>query len=64
MMRRLLSSSKYIMILPALSNVLVALVLMIYCTIQTLAAFINLLQRSFSGGLSKTVVFDAAISFL
>lgn len=64
MMRRLLSSSKYIMILPALSNVIAALVLMIYSTIQTLIAVVNLLQISVTGKLSKDVIFDAAISFL
>ncbi|PIG93996.1 YqhA family protein [Gloeocapsopsis sp. IPPAS B-1203] len=64
MMRRLLSSSKYIMILPALSNVMAALVLMIYSTIQTCIAVVNLLKISFSGSLSKDVIFDAAISFL
>jgi len=64
MMRRLLSSSKYIMILPALSNVMAALVLMIYSTIQTCIAVVNLLKISFSGRLSKDVIFDAAISFL
>ncbi|PPS43603.1 hypothetical protein B1A85_12210 [Chroococcidiopsis sp. TS-821] len=63
-MRRLLSSSKYIMILPALSNVMAVLVLMIYSTIQTFVAVIGLLQRSFTDGLSKSVVFDAAINFL
>ncbi|MUL35405.1 YqhA family protein [Gloeocapsopsis dulcis] len=64
MMRRLLSSSKYIMILPALSNVMAALVLMIYSTIQTCVAVVTLLRRSFTGNLSKDVIFDAAISFL
>lgn len=37
---------------------------MIYRTIQTFVAIVNLLCRSFTGNLSKDVIFDAAITFL
>ncbi|OWY67824.1 hypothetical protein B7486_29310 [cyanobacterium TDX16] len=64
-MRQLLASARYIMFLPALSNVLAALVLMIYSAKQTLFVILELLSKTLTvGKVPKVTLFKTAISFI
>lgn len=64
-MRQLLASARYIMFLPALSNVLAALVLMIYSAKQTLFIILELLSKTITvGKVPKVTLFKTAISFI
>ncbi|WP_017318147.1 YqhA family protein [Mastigocladopsis repens] len=63
-MRQVLSSAKYIMLLPALSNVLAACVLIIYSAIHTLTTIVELLSKSLTGKIHKAMIFKTAISFI
>lgn len=64
-MRQLLASARYIMFLPALSNVLAALVLMIYSAKQILFVILELLSTTLTvGKVPKETLFKTAISFI